>query len=109
MSQAHKRGGFNTVPTRLQALISRYKPVQRMALAKIQHVPSCLSRRARKVAPTLSDCFPTRSERFPTHTDHFPTVSRPHLLPLAAYSGVGVCSHWQGWTCFAVGRKEQQQ
>lgn len=41
--QAQKRRGFNKVPTRLDVLMSLYKPAQRMALAKIRHAHSCLS------------------------------------------------------------------
>ena len=108
MSQAQQRGGFPKVTTGMQARMSLYRPVQRIALSKIQHAHSCLSRRARRVAPTIPDRFPTQPDHFPTRSERFPTDSRPPLLLLTVYPCVGVWLHRGVWTCFAVHRREQQ-
>jgi hypothetical protein len=52
VSRAQKRRGWNNVPDFLQALLSLYKPMQRIASAKIQHAHSCLIRSICKCAPT---------------------------------------------------------
>ncbi len=43
MRKAQQRRGFPKVSTRLQALMSLYKPMQRIASANIRHTRSCLS------------------------------------------------------------------
>jgi len=47
-----KRSGWNKVPTWLQALMSLYKPMQRIASANIQHAHSCLISSICTCAPT---------------------------------------------------------
>ena len=51
-SRAQKRCGCTKVPTWLQALVSLYKPMQRIALSNIQHAHSCLISSIGKCAPT---------------------------------------------------------